>query len=390
MLPKLLAIVIATGSFAFYMAAFFVPEVHRKSDFVWSGVGLFYAGVLWFCAGQMGGAEVLGQTASVALLAWLGWQTLLLRRTTTPAPQQTPLRFGSARTAKQRLTASTRPAMEYEFVEDGVVETEAEPSQAITVDRTGTLVVPAAVVLNETSDRESNRGPDRRADGGPDRVPDGGAAQGLGQEQGEQPDPEVVPPPPQEPPAPDAGIATPSPSPEVAVSPPSVSAAPVSEPQSRNLLSGIRSILGRKQKPSQPMVELPPRPPSIPKAGSTAKKGGQPMVELPPRPPSIPGLGKKKKGSQPMVELPPRPRSIPRPGKDESTPPEADAEATEVDESSTKDAGLSDADAIAATDAKEAATPADVTSSAAPAVMQNADEDFDDEDSNWPDDEDWV
>ncbi|MEM6353372.1 MAG: Ycf66 family protein, partial [Cyanobacteria bacterium P01_D01_bin.14] len=35
MLPKLLAIVIGTGSFAFYMAAFFVPEVHRKSDFIW-------------------------------------------------------------------------------------------------------------------------------------------------------------------------------------------------------------------------------------------------------------------------------------------------------------------------------------------------------------------
>uniref|UniRef100_A0ACD5GY64 Ycf66 family protein n=1 Tax=Desertifilum tharense IPPAS B-1220 TaxID=1781255 RepID=A0ACD5GY64_9CYAN len=33
----------------------FFPEVYRKGDFIWSGVGLFYALVLWVCAGQIRG-----------------------------------------------------------------------------------------------------------------------------------------------------------------------------------------------------------------------------------------------------------------------------------------------------------------------------------------------
>lgn len=80
MLPYVLALVIGLGSFAYYMAAFFFPEVHRKSDFVWSGVGFFYALVLWVCAGRITGAVLLSQIASVSLLGWLGWQTLMLRR----------------------------------------------------------------------------------------------------------------------------------------------------------------------------------------------------------------------------------------------------------------------------------------------------------------------
>ncbi|MGB5899578.1 MAG: Ycf66 family protein [Geitlerinemataceae cyanobacterium] len=89
MLSYILATIVGLGSVAFYMAAFFFPEVYRKGDFVWSGVGFFYALVLWFCAGQIGGAVLLGQTASVALVAWLGWQTLILRRETTPLAEQT-------------------------------------------------------------------------------------------------------------------------------------------------------------------------------------------------------------------------------------------------------------------------------------------------------------
>jgi Ycf66 protein N-terminus len=89
MLSYILAMIVGLGSVAFYMAAFVFPEVYRKGDFIWSGVGFFYALVLWFCAGQIGGAVLLGQTASVALVAWLGWQTLKLRRETTPLAEQT-------------------------------------------------------------------------------------------------------------------------------------------------------------------------------------------------------------------------------------------------------------------------------------------------------------
>ncbi|HBY80427.1 MAG TPA: hypothetical protein DEG47_26210, partial [Cyanobacteria bacterium UBA11148] len=91
MLPYVLALVIGLGSFAFYMAAFFFPEVHRKNDFLWSGVGLFYALVLWVCAGRITGAVLLSQMASVSLLGWLGWQTLILRRQLTVPQQQTPV-----------------------------------------------------------------------------------------------------------------------------------------------------------------------------------------------------------------------------------------------------------------------------------------------------------
>lgn len=91
MLAHILALTIAFGSFIFYMAAFFFPEVHRKHDFTWSGIGLFYALVLWVCAGRITGGVLLGQTASIALLGWLGGQTLAMRRELTPRDLQTQL-----------------------------------------------------------------------------------------------------------------------------------------------------------------------------------------------------------------------------------------------------------------------------------------------------------
>ena len=89
MLAYVLALVVGLSSIALYMAAFFFPEVHRKNDFLWSGLGMFYALVLWVCAGRITGGVLLGQTTSVALLGWLGWQTLVLRRQVAPLDQQT-------------------------------------------------------------------------------------------------------------------------------------------------------------------------------------------------------------------------------------------------------------------------------------------------------------
>ena len=91
MLAYFLALAVGLGSFSIYMAAFFFPEVHRKSDFAWSGVGLFYGLILWVCAGRITGALLLGQMAAVALLGWFAWETLSLRRQVTPIPQQTPI-----------------------------------------------------------------------------------------------------------------------------------------------------------------------------------------------------------------------------------------------------------------------------------------------------------
>jgi hypothetical protein len=89
MLTYLLAIVVALASFALYMAAFFLPELYRKYDLVWSGVGVFYAFVLWNDAPQIRGAVLLGQMASVALLGWFTWQTLTMRWEQTPVEQRT-------------------------------------------------------------------------------------------------------------------------------------------------------------------------------------------------------------------------------------------------------------------------------------------------------------
>ena len=91
MLAYLLALVVAFGSLAIYLSAFFFPEIHRKNDFIWSGVGLFYALVLWIFTPRITGGLLLGHVASVALLVWFGWQTLSLRRQLAPQGQQTPL-----------------------------------------------------------------------------------------------------------------------------------------------------------------------------------------------------------------------------------------------------------------------------------------------------------
>ncbi|MBD2450280.1 hypothetical protein H6G76_24595 [Nostoc sp. FACHB-152] len=91
MLAYILALVVGLGSLALYISAFFFPEIHRKNDFIWSGIGLFYALVLWIFAPRIGGGLLLGHVASVALLVWFGWQTLSLRRQVTPQIQQTPV-----------------------------------------------------------------------------------------------------------------------------------------------------------------------------------------------------------------------------------------------------------------------------------------------------------
>ncbi|MEM6400488.1 MAG: Ycf66 family protein [Cyanobacteria bacterium P01_D01_bin.116] len=98
-----LALIVGFGSLAIYLAAFFFPEVHRKNDFYLSGLGLFYALVLWFFAPRIGGWFFLGQLAAVALLIWFGLQTFSLRRQVTPEMQQTTVPSPEAVTNKISL-----------------------------------------------------------------------------------------------------------------------------------------------------------------------------------------------------------------------------------------------------------------------------------------------
>jgi hypothetical protein len=108
MLAYILAVLVGTGSVGLYISAFFFPEIHRKQDFIWSGVGFFYALILWIYARQETGGILLGQATSVALLSWLAWQTLTLRRQLVPVSQQTPM--PSSTKLKQKLgVKSTAP-----------------------------------------------------------------------------------------------------------------------------------------------------------------------------------------------------------------------------------------------------------------------------------------
>ncbi len=153
MFAHVLAVLLGLGSLLFYLAAFFYPEVHRRSDFLWGGLGLLYSAVLWFGAGQMTSLVLLGQMVAVALLLGLGWQTLTVRRQKTPVYQQTPIvltpevvggwaksklnelrivpdenvrpvrlerrAIEGAAVLNARLDPRRRPAYDYEFVEDG-------------------------------------------------------------------------------------------------------------------------------------------------------------------------------------------------------------------------------------------------------------------------------
>jgi hypothetical protein len=80
MLSYALAIAVALSSLILFSTAFVMSDIHRQDDFLWSGVGLFYALVLWFCARNITGAVLLGQAAAASLLVSYNWQTLKLRK----------------------------------------------------------------------------------------------------------------------------------------------------------------------------------------------------------------------------------------------------------------------------------------------------------------------
>jgi hypothetical protein len=105
MVVHILAVAVGLGSIMLYLAAFFFPEVHRKHDFFWSGVGCFYALVLWVDAGQISTTEVIGHVAGIAMVLWFGWQTLQLRRKRTPRDLQTPLTDQSWQTFGKEISS---------------------------------------------------------------------------------------------------------------------------------------------------------------------------------------------------------------------------------------------------------------------------------------------
>ena len=80
MLAHVLAIAVGLSSIVLFLTAFSMSDIHQRDDFLWSGVGLFYALVLWFCASRITGSLLLGQVAAVALVISFNWQNLKLRK----------------------------------------------------------------------------------------------------------------------------------------------------------------------------------------------------------------------------------------------------------------------------------------------------------------------
>lgn len=311
MLANLLAIIIGLASLAFYLAAFILPEVHRRSDFFWSGVGMFYAVVLWYCARQMNGAVLLGQTASVGLLLWLGYQTLRLRRMTTPAAQQTPIQL--SKSERSRLAALRPLAKDYEFVEDGVEDAiDQEPDRPILIKSEAhefalKMVVPAAIPQAK---------PEKTA-------PEEPAAQ---------------------PPSPPQKSKKPSPLEAVGI-----------------FAGWVKEVITPKKQPPKPMIELPPRPPSIPKP-DTAPEAAADNVDAP--------------ADQVAIAATPAIKTIDdTPAASHSSPSPSDRPA---DSSPVSNTGQPEPETVPSTDATQP-----------PQSEEDSNWPDDDEDTNWPDDEFW-
>jgi hypothetical protein len=90
MLTHALAWIVGLGSLSLFGIAFIFPEIRRQEDRIWGGLGLFYALMLWVYGDRITPGLFLGQTACVALLFWLGAQTMQQRQALCPAEVERP------------------------------------------------------------------------------------------------------------------------------------------------------------------------------------------------------------------------------------------------------------------------------------------------------------
>jgi len=120
MLAYILAIAIALASVVLFFSAFFAPKLHRKDDFLWSGVGLFYGLILWVCAGRFTGGALLGQMAAVVLVLSFAWQTISLRAAIANPEKQAGIKTfslldwvgGGLGKKKAKVPPTAKPAVE--------------------------------------------------------------------------------------------------------------------------------------------------------------------------------------------------------------------------------------------------------------------------------------
>jgi hypothetical protein len=285
----LLAIIAGTGSVSLYLAAFFFPEVHRRHDFFWSGVGCFYALILWLDAGQISPTELLGHAASISLMGWLGWQTLTLRRKRTPLSLQTPYTADSWPTFRREMTALALDALGQTPLHRWLPRSTSEPSApkpgirisglkevgyefVDSVEPPKPIGVPKHsgwakdIEVSPTLPQRSNPVVNRPADPPPQATP-------------------MTPP-----------IATPIPGPK----------AMTWGQRVQELVAWGQDLLRAKttSKPKKPVIEIPPRPSSLAKRSTADTQAEVPSAPAPPGEPS-PVVS----GTTPMEE--PAPHVIP-------------------------------------------------------------------------------
>jgi Ycf66 protein N-terminus len=113
MLSNLLALMVGSGGLALIAGAFLAPKLYRNNDLIWGGVALFYGVVLWFCSTQIHGAVLLGDSAAVSLIGWLGWQAFLGRWGSLSDADRAQLLDGSAiqRQFKALTSGQTLPGV---------------------------------------------------------------------------------------------------------------------------------------------------------------------------------------------------------------------------------------------------------------------------------------
>jgi hypothetical protein len=274
LLSEVLAGIVGLGSVTLYLAAFFFPEVHRRHDFFWSGVGCFYALILWIDAGQITPTELVGHLASISLMGWLGWQTLALRRKRTPAAQQTPYTADSWPTFRREMTGLALDALRQTPLRRWLPDSASEPAQGpgirvsalkdVGYEFVDSVEPPNAVVLPRRlgSPITETPPPRLRPQTAPARVTPSPVTSAPVTQPQRTPSPSIQPPiphPPATPPVEKSSWVAPS-------SPPKAKGMTWGQ-RVQGLVTWGQEVVRSKTapKPKKPVIEIPPRPSSLAK-----------------------------------------------------------------------------------------------------------------------------
>ncbi|MDJ0592338.1 MAG: Ycf66 family protein [Pleurocapsa sp. MO_226.B13] len=156
MLSYALAIAVASCSLVLFSTAFFMSDIHSQDDFLWSGVGLFYALVLWYCARNITGAVLLGQAAVTTLLVSYSWQTLKLRKAVANSPEAEGIDSFSLLKAISSLLKRNQPQSQPEAT---------NPPTTISPKVTETeIAIPDETATDDASPESASQTPDSQDD----------------------------------------------------------------------------------------------------------------------------------------------------------------------------------------------------------------------------------